>query len=153
MKYWKVFWTVLLTCLVFFITDGLVLGEAQASPAETAWAQGQAESILVARKRRSSRRRRKRKRKRKAKPKPKPKSVAEESPPEAPSDAGDSVPMGPGGRARVDFEAQLIKGQTTKSGEVQILARKDSELRSMVMRRTSFRDEIIESVFPEKAGK
>ena len=61
--------------------------------------------------------------------------------------------MGPGGRARVDFEAQLIKGQTTKSGEVQILARKDSELKSMVMRRTSFRDEIIETVFPEKAGK
>ncbi len=153
MKYWKIFWTVLLTCLAFFIADGLVLGDAQASPVETAWDQGQAESVLVARKRRSRRRRRrKRKAKAKAKPKPKPKAVAEEAPPEAPS-GGDAVPMGPGGRARVDFEAQLIKGQTTKSGEVQILARKDSELKSMVMRRTSFRDEIIESVFPEKAGK
>ena len=149
MKYWKILWTVLLTCLAFFISDGLVLGDAQASPAETAWAQGEVESVLVARKRRSSRRRRRRK----SKAKPKPKPVAEESLPDAPSDAGDAVPMGPGGRARVDFEAQLIKGQTTKSGEVQILARKDSELKSMVMRRTSFRDEIIESVFPEKVGK
>lgn len=153
MKHWKILWTVLLTCLAFFITDGLVLGDAQASPAETAWAEGQAESVLVARKRRSSRRRRKKKRRRKRKAKPKPKPVAEEAPPEAPSGGGDAVPMGPGGRARVDFEAQLIKGQTTKSGEVQILARKDSELKSMVMRRTSFRDEIIESVFPEKVGK
>jgi hypothetical protein len=51
---------------------------------------------------------------------------------------------------RIEFDAQLIKGQTTKAGEVQILERKDTELKSMVKRRTSFREEIIHTVFPEK---
>lgn len=151
MKYAKIFWTVVLCCLAFLLSDGLP--EAQAMPpaqGDQAWQQGDGETLVA----RSRRRRRRRRRRRKTKPKPKPKpEPKEEAPPEAPAGNETAVPMGPGGRARVDFEAQLIKGQTTKSGEVQILARKDSELKSMVMRRTSFRDEIIETVFPEKAGK
>jgi hypothetical protein len=54
------------------------------------------------------------------------------------------------GSNRIEFDAQLIKGQTTKAGEVQVLERKDTELKSMVKRRTSFRDEIIRTAFPDK---
>jgi hypothetical protein len=59
------------------------------------------------------------------------------------------VPLA-GGGTRIDFEGMQIKGQTTKAGEVQILERKDTELKSMVKRRTSFREEIIQTVFPDK---
>jgi len=108
-------------------------------------------AVRVARKHRAVRRRRKR-------PKPKPKPEPTDSPAAAPEPdpgagtGGDAIPLGPGGRSRVDFDAMQIKGQSTKAGEVQILERKDTELKSMVKRRTSFRDEIILSVFPEKAG-
>jgi len=93
-------------------------------------------------------RRRKRRKRRKTRPKPQPApEPAAEEPAAAPSGAG-----GPSLRrtTRIEFDAQLIKGQTTKAGEVQILERKDTELKSMVKRRTSFRDEIIHTVFPEK---
>lgn len=111
-----------------------------------------ANGVLVARRRRRSKRRKK-------KLKPKPKSQPEETeaaPAQAPEGSsapgGDAIPLGPGGRSRVDFDAMQIRGQTTKSGEVQILERKDTELKSMVKRRTSFREEIIQTVFPNKAG-
>ncbi len=63
-----------------------------------------------------------------------------------------NVPLGSslGRTTRIEFDAQLIKGQTTKAGEVQILERKDVALTSMVKRRTSFREEIIQTVFPDK---
>ena len=87
------------------------------------------------------------------KPKPTPEPAAEPAtdaaaPESAP--AGDSVSVGPGGRTRVDFDAMMIKGQTTKAGEVQVLERRDVDLKSMVKRRTSFREEIIRSVFPDQ---
>lgn len=93
-------------------------------------------------------RRRKRRKRRKARPKPTP-------PPEPAVEEPAAAPAGAGGPSlrrttRIEFDAQLIKGQTTKAGEVQILERKDTELKSMVKRRTSFRDEIIHTVFPEK---
>jgi hypothetical protein len=50
------------------------------------------------------------------------------------------------GPARVDFDDRLIQGQSNKSGAIYIFERKSSELRSMVRRRTSFRDEIIRSI-------
>ena len=77
-------------------------------------------------------------------PAPSPEAAA----PPAPAPAEAAV-GGPAGRStRIEFEGQLIKGQTTKAGEVQILERRDSEMKSMVKRRTSFREEIIKSVFP-----
>jgi hypothetical protein len=75
---------------------------------------------------------------------PPPPAAAESVP--APSDAPAGAPLGRSNR--IEFEGQLIKGQTTKAGEVQILERKDSEIKSMVKRRTSYREEIIKSVFP-----
>jgi hypothetical protein len=98
-----------------------------------------------------ARRRKKRRRRRKSRPKPPP-------PPEPAAEEPATAPVGAGGgggpslrrTTRIEFDAQLIKGQTTKAGEVQILERKDTELKSMVKRRTSFREEIIHTVFPEK---
>ncbi len=91
-------------------------------------------------------RRRKRRKRRKTRPKPKPAPEPAAEPVEAPSAGGPSLRR----TTRIEFDAQLIKGQTTKAGEVQILERKDTELKSMVKRRTSFREEIIHTVFPEK---
>jgi hypothetical protein len=92
------------------------------------------------------------------KPEPKPEPAPEEpaaepaAAPAAEGGGGAGLPVGPGGTSRVEFEGMQIKGQTTKAGEVQILERKDSALKSMVMRRTSYREEIIQTVFPEQAG-
>ena len=79
-----------------------------------------------------------------------PKKKPAPTPAPAPEPAEQAVPIGPRGRTRIEFDAQLIKGQTTKAGEVQVLERRDSELKSMVKRRTSYRKEIIRSVFPSK---
>ncbi|MBN2498587.1 MAG: hypothetical protein JXR96_28610 [Deltaproteobacteria bacterium] len=134
-------------CIAWLATDLDIARPMVSGDVSPSWARAEPAGQLVARRRRKPRPRRKPK----PKPKPAPAPEAEPAPePEADSGGGAALPVGPGGRARVDFEAQLIKGQTTKAGEVQILARKDSELKSMVMRRTSFRDEIIQTVFPEK---
>jgi len=97
-------------------------------------------------------RRRKRRRRKKRKPAPKPAPAPAPEPAPAAEPGGAPAPGGTGlGRTnRIEFDAQLIKGQTTKAGEVQILERKDTELKSMVKRRTSFREEIIHTVFPDK---
>lgn len=97
------------------------------------------------------RRKQRRTKKRKAAPKPAPAPEPAPAPAADPADAA----VGGGGSglrraSRIEFDAQLIKGQTTKAGEVQILERKDTELKSMVKRRTSFREEIIHTVFPDK---
>lgn len=104
----------------------------------------QANKTLVARRRRRRRRR--------PKPRSRPKPAAQPVPAPSPDPGAASAPIGGGlhGTTRVEFDAQLIKGQTTKAGEVQILERKDSALKSMVKRRTSFRKEIIHTVFPDK---
>jgi hypothetical protein len=79
------------------------------------------------------------------------KDAAEPIPVQEPSPTAAPVPgAGLSGSNRIEFDAQLIKGQTTKAGEVQVLERKDTELKSMVKRRTSFRDEIIRTAFPDK---
>jgi len=106
---------------------------------------GSSEAVEVARRRR----RRRKKRRTRPKPKPAPDTPAPAPAPEpaaAPASGGSSLSR----TTRIEFDAQLIKGQTTKAGEVQILERKDTELKSMVKRRTSFRDEIIHTVFPDK---
>jgi hypothetical protein len=65
----------------------------------------------------------------------------------------DQAPLsfGPGGRTHVIFEVGAsIKGQTTKAGEVRVLERRNTELQSMVKRRTNFQKEIIDTVFPDR---
>ena len=142
----------LLSLSVIALAVGCLLAtdSAEAVPVPAPLPDGAAsrlEAPLLARRKRPAPVRRK-----KPKPPPKPAPAAEPAPAPEPDPGATAIPLGPGGRTRVDFDAQLIKGQTTKAGEVQILERKDSELKSMVKRRTSFRDEIILSVFPEKAG-
>ena len=125
--------------LAFLLSD---VGEAPALPLEkTSGAQVSSdEGMKVAR-------RRKRRKRRKTRPKPEPAPEPAAEPAAAPAASGGSSLRR---TTRIEFDAQLIKGQTTKAGEVQILERKDSELKSMVKRRTSFREEIIHTVFPEK---
>jgi len=92
----------------------------------------------VARRRRK-RKRRKKKKKLKVSPKPAP----------APGDR-EMIPIGPGGRTRIEFMmGSSVFGQTTQPGEVRILERKDTQLKSMVKRRTGFQKEIIQTVFPD----
>jgi hypothetical protein len=53
------------------------------------------------------------------------------------------------GPTRVNFDERLIKGQTTKAGSVYIFDRAESEIRSLVDRKRSFRKKIIRTVFEE----
>ena len=57
-----------------------------------------------------------------------------------------SAATAPRGPTRIDFDDRLIQGQSNKSGAVYLFDRKESALRSMVHRRTSFRDEIVKDV-------
>jgi hypothetical protein len=51
---------------------------------------------------------------------------------------------------RIEFmHGSSVFGQTTQPGEVRILERKDTRLKSMVKRRTGFQKEIIQTVFPD----
>jgi hypothetical protein len=94
--------------------------------------------------RRYKRKKRSKKRQKKAKPK-----VTPEKAPESLS--ADAIPIGPHGRTKVIFEnGSMIKGQTTKAGEVRVLERRESSLKSMVKRRMSFHNEIVQTVFPDK---
>jgi len=93
----------------------------------------QADSQQVARKRRKKNR--KKKKTKKIAPAPEKQEV---------------IPVGPGGRMRVEFMlGSTVFGQTTQPGEVRILERKDTQLKSMVKRRTGFQKEIIQTVFPD----
>ncbi len=72
---------------------------------------------------------------------------------QAPTKAVESAPAkevsaatAPRGPTRIDFDDRLIQGQSNKSGAVYLFDRKESALRSMVHRRTSFRDEIVKDV-------
>lgn len=57
--------------------------------------------------------------------------------------------QGYSGPTRMDFDERLIKGQTTKAGSVYIFDRQESEIRSLVKRKRSFRWKIIRTVFEE----
>jgi hypothetical protein len=139
--------SILLLSLAAFALTGWWSEASQAYPAAEpahAWQAGKPQAQKLARK--SSRKKQKSTGR---KPKPAPEPVAEPVP-EPAAGGGGGTPVGLSGTTRVEFDAQLIKGQTTKAGEVQILERKDTELKSMVRRRTNFRDEIIHTVFPDK---
>jgi hypothetical protein len=97
----------------------------------------QAGDQQVARRRRKRKRRKKKKKIKMKKPAPEPEKQ-------------EIIPIGPGGRMRIEFmHGSSVFGQTTQPGEVRILERKDTQLKSMVKRRTGFQKEIIQTVFPD----
>lgn len=49
---------------------------------------------------------------------------------------------------RVEFDGRLIEGQTAASGAIYLFERLPSELRSMVAERRSYRQEILETLYP-----
>ena len=71
--------------------------------------------------------------------------------PSATATAGGAAPAGGDASlrrgARVEFDGRLVQGQTAKSGAIYLFARKRSELRSMVEERSSYRQEIIGTVY------
>ncbi len=74
----------------------------------------------------------------------KPVNAPVEASPQATREA--SAATAPRGPTRIDFDDRLIQGQMNKSGAVYLFDRKESALRSMVHRRTSFREEIVRDV-------
>lgn len=52
--------------------------------------------------------------------------------------------------ARVEFDGRLVQGQTAKSGAIYLFARMRSELRSMVKERSTYRKEILRTVYSEE---
>lgn len=55
--------------------------------------------------------------------------------------------------ARVEFDGRLVQGQTAKSGAIYLFARRRSELRSMVLEREGYRQEILRTVYPRDEFK
>jgi hypothetical protein len=129
------------------------------------------DATLVARRRRGRRYRRrrarsKRRNRRRAKPakpaKPAPAPKAEPS-----SDLENNPTKSSGGQVdpgalrrggRVEFDGRLVQGQTAKSGAIYLFARKKTELKSMVDERSSYRKEVLRTVYPrwskpKKKGK
>lgn len=95
-----------------------------------------------------------------AKPKAEPaKEKAEARPPEpAPKPAKGGAAEGADPDAirrgeRVEFDERLIQGQTAKAGAVYLFERMSSDLRSMVKERRSYREEVVETVFPSEEKK
>jgi hypothetical protein len=73
------------------------------------------------------------------------KSLSAPSSAAAPASSGGSPPQR--GPTRIDFDDRLIQGQTNKSGAVYLYDRKELQVKSMVKRRESFRQEILSTVY------
>jgi hypothetical protein len=54
------------------------------------------------------------------------------------------------GPTRVDFDERLIKGQTTKAGSVYIFDRQEIAIDSLVKKKRTFRQRIINTVFEKQ---
>ena len=63
--------------------------------------------------------------------------------------ASNASAQGYRGPTRVNFDERLIRGQTAKAGSVYIFDRQQSELRSLISRKRSFRHKTIVTVFEE----
>lgn len=46
------------------------------------------------------------------------------------------------GSTRIEFDPRAVEGQTKKAGAIYLFQRKDAEIKSLVKRRKSFREEI-----------
>jgi hypothetical protein len=66
---------------------------------------------------------------------------------DAPSGDDSGIIETKGGTAHVDFSEATIEGVGTKAGAVYLYERSDSDLLSIVRLRTSYRDELIRTVF------
>jgi hypothetical protein len=80
---------------------------------------------------------------------------AEEAAPAAPTPAPGGAKGDEEGRSlqrgeRVEFDARLIQGQTAKAGAVYLFARVPTNLKSMVRERTTFREKIVRTVYPDQ---
>lgn len=51
------------------------------------------------------------------------------------------------GPTRIDFDDRLVQGQTNRSGSVYLYDRKELKTRSMVKKRESFREQIVDAVY------
>jgi hypothetical protein len=62
---------------------------------------------------------------------------------------GGGGPVDPGARrgmARIEFDDRLIQGQTNKANAIYLFERRESALRSLLKKRSDFRDEIDETL-------
>jgi hypothetical protein len=80
---------------------------------------------------------------------------AEEAAPAAPAAPAGGAKSDEEGRSlqrgeRVEFDARLIQGQTAKAGAVYLFARVPTNLKSMVRERTTFREKIVRTVYPDQ---
>ena len=149
-------WLVVAVALVFLFMTGLAEaypGVEISSPARTVTSSS-SDEMRLAKRRRRKRRRSKRRRSRKKPPETQEQAedTAQQSSGDAPApQAGTALRRG----ARVEFDGRLVQGQTAKSGAIYLFARKRSELRSMVKERTSYRKEILRTLYPndEYEGK
>lgn len=111
-------------------------------------------AVLLARRRR---RRQYPRRRRRPKPKPRaPEPAPEPAVADSPEPAQPQAGVDPGNLrrgGRVEFDGRLVQGQTAKSGAIYLFARKRSELRSMVQERTSYRKEVLRTVYPSWESK
>ena len=75
------------------------------------------------------------------------------APPARAPAAEQALPIGPSGRANVIMETMRVTSQTASPGELKVMNRKPADLASMVRLRRAYRTEIIQTVFPDKAGR
>ncbi len=150
--------------LVFALGEGFVAAYPAVSPPETPVLRAATPSTLIARRRRRRGRRhrpRRRRKRRKHRPVAKklrkaPRAPARSFPrrdPPAKAASGTSAPPPSADGAlrrgaRVEFDGRLVQGQIAKSGAIYLFARKRSELKSMVKERSTYRKEILRSVYP-----
>ncbi len=64
------------------------------------------------------------------------------APAPAPAEAPPAPAMQPHGPTRIDFDNRLVQGQTNKLGAVYLYQRKAPAQPSLLVRRSTFRDEI-----------
>ena len=50
------------------------------------------------------------------------------------------------GTTRIEFDPRAVEGQTKKAGAIYLFQRKDAELKSLVERRKTFREEILKKL-------
>lgn len=50
------------------------------------------------------------------------------------------------GTTRIEFDPRAVEGQTKKAGAIYLFQRKDAEIKSLVKRRKSFREEILKKL-------
>ena len=72
---------------------------------------------------------------------------AKKAPPAETTGGTASAPPPVRGPTRIDFDDRLVQGQTNKSGAVYLYDRQELKTRSMVQKRESFREEILNGVF------